>query len=206
MEKSLKSSTSGTELISQLITDGFSEEQIMLDLFQEALIKAGALWSEGKYSEAMEHQLSMTIVQSMLMMRVYTGSSQLFRGKAIALTAAGELHNIGLRMICRFLEIDGWETFFLGSSVPVNSLQNYISLNEIDLVVISMTLNENADSVCSMVKTLKGGKNPPQIIVGGNGTLHNSKQLSEAGVDLHGINAVEAVEFAREVFTERTSV
>ena len=197
MESSLKSSGRGTEMILSLLDSGYTEEQITLDLLEASLRRAGDLWAGGEYNEAMEHQLSMTVLQSLFAMKSELGTPPVNRGKAVALTAAGERHTIGLRMICRFLEMDGWECLYLGSSVPPASLRDFIEANRAKLLLISLTLNEHADSACSLVEAVKKLDQPPAVIVGGQGTVRNADPLKKAGADFLSTSASETIAWTR---------
>jgi len=199
MTASLESGRKGSSIIMNLLETGYSEEQIIIDLLEASLLRTGFLWEEGVYNEAMEHQLSSTVLQALIMMQLKSGYLVPFRGKAACLTTAGENHNLGLRMMSRFLEIDGWDSFFLGSSVPARSLQDYIRDIEIDLVLVSVTLNENADSGCSLIKVLKSMDSPPSVIAGGRGIKHNEKIFLRSGADYLAKTASDAVFWARNV-------
>ncbi len=201
LTKSLQSGSKGIDLILELLNRGYTEEQIMLDLLEASLQKTGDLWAEGQYNEAMEHQISSAVIQSIMMLQTYFKTGPGSRGSLVALTAAGEQHNIGLRMIARFLEIDGWQSYFLGSSVPARSLKEFIKTNKINLVLISVTLNENTDSACSLIKAAKSCIKPPVVIAGGSASIRNSEQLLDAGADYQEINAVKIVEYSRNIKT-----
>ncbi len=40
------------------------------------------------------------------------------RGTAVASCVSGDLHELGARMVCDFLELDGWSTHFFGANMP----------------------------------------------------------------------------------------
>lgn len=183
LSASLQSGNKATETALNLLKTGYTEEQILIDLFEPSLIKTGTFWAQGIYNEAMEHQISSAVLQAMAVMQAHAKKPMPFRGKAVCLTASGEGHNIGLKMISRFLEIDGWESFFLGTSIPADSLKDYIADMHIDLVLISVTLNENTNSCCSLIKAVKSIENPPTVIAGGAGIKQNRSSVIKAGAD-----------------------
>ena len=198
MDKALNSSAKANELILNLLNKGYTEEQILIDLLEPALVEAGTRWSEGRYNEAMEHQLSMTALQAMLLIQAGTTAPR-NRGKAVFLTATGENHNIGLKMLSRFLEMDGWECYYLGSSVPAMTLQEYIKSSYINLVCISVTLNDNIDSVCAFAEAMKKLETPPFIMAGGSAATGNREQLFAAGIDYIHQTIDITIETAREI-------
>lgn len=199
MEKSVKSGSAAVELIIRFLQKGYSEEQIILDLLKPALKRAGDLWAGGIYNEAMEHQLSSTVLQSLFTMKAMSIQPEKRRGRFTALAASGEQHDIGLRMLSRFLEIEGWESFFLGSSVPAASLVEFNNENKIDLVLVSATLNEHVDSLCYMVKAIKSADSPPIVIAGGRAVELNRGRIMGAGADYITDSIETAVKMSRKV-------
>ena len=199
LDRSQQSGNKAVELILDLLRKGFNEEQIMLDLLEAAMIRAGELWAEGRYNEAMEHQLSTTVVQSILTMKTLSTRSPGIRGRFAAISAAGEQHNIGLRMLSRFLELDGWEGYFLGTSVPARSLQDFISTNGIELVLITATLNENADSLCSLIRAVKSADNSITVMAGGAAASMNRIKVIGCGADYIHSSISETIEVSRQI-------
>lgn len=199
IERSLRSESDGTDFIFSLLNSGYTEEQISIDLLEAALVKAGQLWSDGSFNEAMEHQLSMTVIQSIMLMKAENGAVTPYRGKAVALTADGEMHNIGLKMICRFMEIDGWDCYYLGSSVPPNSLRTFMDSKSANLLMISFTMEESIDSVCSLIEYIKRSESPPAIAVGGQGSNPHKKILQMSGADFTGSSASEIISWTRNI-------
>ncbi|HAK44493.1 MAG TPA: hypothetical protein DCO79_01040 [Spirochaeta sp.] len=199
MDKALNSSRKAVDMIISLYKSGYSEEQVLIDLLEASLSEAGRRWAEGRYNEAMEHQLSMTVVQAMFILQSYATVNDTPVAKAALLTSAGEGHNIGLKMLSRFLEIDSWECYYLGSSVPGRTLQEYISSSSINLVLISVTMNENVDSACSLISALRQLENPPLIMAGGAGAKLNRKILIDSGADYIDKTIVDTMSFTKKI-------
>ena len=194
----LESANKAVEMLLMLRETGYTEEQILMDLIETSLIKTGTFWAEGIYNEAMEHQVSSAVLKGMDLMQSCSPIITPFRGKIASLTPGGEGHNMGLKMMGRFFELDGWENYFLGSSVPANSLKTFISDMKIDLFLVSVTLNENADSCYSMIKAVKTLENPPIVIAGGAGIKHSKNAVSAAGADHIFSSVTETVYWARD--------
>jgi len=201
MEITQKSTRLALEFVVDLYYQGYQEEQILLDLFKNAMIKAGIKWMEGTYSEAMEHQLSMMVTHGIITLKSLEEQKGIPKGHFLALPAVGENHNIGLHMLCRFLEIDGWESSFLGSSVPTLSLKTYIESHDIQLLLSSITLEEHMNSLCPTISSIKKMKSYPSIMVGGSGVKKNRGQLIKCGADyIHG-SVQESINYARSLIS-----
>ena len=199
METALRSGREASEMALSFLKAGYSEEQILIDLLTEVQKETGRLWCGGVYNEAIEHQISMSVIESMYLLRASAGTAAPFRGKAVLITVSGEAHNIGLRMLSRLLEIDGWETFFLGSSVPPQSLKNFLAGKQAELLLVSVTLNEYTDSGCGLVRAVKSLEHPPAVIAGGAAAVLNSHDFSDAGADCIAEDVKAAVYWARNL-------
>lgn len=199
MTAAQKSGSEAVNMILGLLESGYTEEQVILDLLEASLIKAGNFWAEGLYNEAMEHQLSNTVIESLIALKTNSNRSSNYRGKLAALTSYGEMHNIGIRILTRLLEIDGWETYFLGSSVPAISLLDYINNNQINMVMVSATMNENTDSLCAIIKAIKNEPNPPHVMAGGRISNLNRLQIQAAGADYIYSSIAETIDFTRRI-------
>ena len=61
-----------------------------------------------------------------------------------------ELHEIGLRIVCDFFEMEGWDTFYLGANTPTRSIIQMISDQHINLLVISETMTFHVQRVAEL--------------------------------------------------------
>jgi hypothetical protein len=68
----------------------------------------------------------------------------------------------------------GYEVYNITSSLPTNSIKSYLNNIKFGLLLISVTLEENLDSVIRFVKEIRNSCNIP-IIVGGNAIKLASK-------------------------------
>src|SRR5690606_538709 len=115
---------------------GLDVRTCYLEVFQPALRELGRLWQENRLSVAEEH-LATAITQS-AMLRLYAGLDipESDGPLLIAACAETERHEIGLRMLCDLLETEGWDTVFLGPSVPTESLVEMIQARRPDVVAL----------------------------------------------------------------------
>src|SRR5690606_30354946 len=119
---------------------GLDLRTLYLEVFQPALREIGQLWQENRVTVADEH-LATAITQS-AMLRLY-GSLELPGAVGRTLIAAcveTERHEIGLRMLCDILELEGWNTLFLGATVPTESLARLVAARHPPAVALSVSL------------------------------------------------------------------
>ncbi|MDZ7776615.1 MAG: hypothetical protein U5L09_13885 [Bacteroidales bacterium] len=48
----------------------------------------------------------------------YIFNSQRVGKSMVAATVGGELHEMGIRMVADFFEMEGWDTWYLGANAP----------------------------------------------------------------------------------------
>jgi MerR family transcriptional regulator, light-induced transcriptional regulator len=155
---------------------------LLLDFYEKLLIpvlyKIGNQWENGEIDVATEHVCS-NAVNNLIDLINQKNTKQVFKSyeytKAIVLcTPEGELHSIGCKIIESLLLEKGYEVYNITSSLPTNSIKSYLNNIKFGLLLISVTLEENLDSVIRFVKEIRNSCNIP-IIVGGNAIKFASK-------------------------------
>lgn len=167
---------------------------LYLDVFQPALREIGRLWQENQLTVAEEH-LATAITQS-AMLRLYGGvdfpddNGRLL----IAACAETERHEIGIRMLCDFLDLEGWETVFLGSCVPIGSLVQMIRDRQPDVVALSASIAPHLPQLRATIAAIRGtaGMAQPVILVGGRPFLDMPELATSLGADLVALDAAQA--------------
>jgi MerR family transcriptional regulator, light-induced transcriptional regulator len=155
---------------------------LLLDFYEKLLIpvlyKIGNQWENGEIDVATEHVCS-NAVNNLIDLINQKNIKQVFKRyeytKSIVLcTPEGELHSIGCKIIESLLLEKGYEVYNITSPLPTNSIKSYLNNIKFGLLLISVTLEENLDSVIRFVKEIRNSCNIP-IIVGGNAIKFASK-------------------------------
>ncbi|MGZ5509520.1 MAG: cobalamin B12-binding domain-containing protein [Nitrososphaeraceae archaeon] len=155
---------------------------LLLDFYEKLLIpvlyKIGNQWENGEIDVATEHVCS-NAVNNLIDLINQKNTKQVFKSygytKSIVLcTPEGELHSIGCKIIESLLLEKGYEVYNITSSLPTNSIKSYLNNIKFGLLLISVTLEGNLDSVIRFVKEIRNSCNIP-IIVGGNAIKFASK-------------------------------
>ena len=189
------------QVIRDALRGGLSIPDLYLTIFQPVQYELGRLWLFNKISGAEEHFC--TAATQALMLELYPDiiSSSRSGMTLVAACAGPELHEIGIRMVADFFEMDGWDTWYLGSAVSVGLLVSAIVQRKPDLVALSVTMSSHVGQVKELINAIKGaftGTAPP-IMVGG--VIFNTipDLWRVVGADLWAINAEQAVLAAREL-------
>lgn len=190
-------------VVARARSEGVDHRQLYLEVFQPALQEIGRLWQENRLSVADEH-LATAITQA-AMARLYEDLFAQARGDGPTLIAACadvERHEVGLRMICDLLELEGWDTVFLGATTPVDSLVAMVAARRPAVVALSASLAPHLIRVRETIQALRDrlGVETPLIVVGGRPFSIDPGLAERLGADLTARDAVEAVDLLQARF------
>jgi MerR family transcriptional regulator, light-induced transcriptional regulator len=108
-------------LVLDAVESGTSVKDIYLHVFQECQREVGRLWQMNRLSVAEEHYCTAAtqLVMSQLYPRVFAGERN---GRTLVATCvAGDLHEIGVRMVSDFFEMEGWDAYYVGANAPAKT-------------------------------------------------------------------------------------
>ncbi len=161
----------------------------ILDFYEKLLIpvlyKIGDQWANGEIDVATEHVCSnatITLIdlinQKNINKKISKSSLSTTNRPIILCTPEGELHSIGCKIIESLLLEKGYEVYNITSPLPTNSIESYLDNIDPSIIIISVTLKENINSVIRFVQEIRQSFNIP-IIVGGNAIKFVSKSQIE---------------------------
>ncbi len=190
-------------VVDQAVAAGLGIRPLYLEVFQPVMREIGRLWQENRINVADEH-LATAITQA-AMARLY---DQLFAGGAepgpllVAACADQERHELGLRMICDVLEMEGWDTVFLGASVPVEDLVQMVLERRPQVVALSASITPHLARVREAIAGIRDAvpQGGPVIVVGGRAFADDPALAGRLGADLTARDAVDAAEQLKERF------
>ncbi len=182
---------------------GLDLSALYLDVFQPALREIGRLWQENEISVAEEHLA--TAVTQIAMGRLYTEFCMVTGRSGRTLLAActeTEKHEIGLRMICDLLELEGWDATYLGAAVPPDSLVAMVLRDRPDVLALSASITPHLPQLRSVIQAVRAatGEAVPYILVGGRPFLDDDTLAQQVGADAMARDTPAAVERLRERF------
>ena len=87
----------------------------------------------------------------------------------VATSVGGELHEIGMRMVADFLEMEGWDTYYLGANTPTDSILLSLEERQADVLAISATLTLHVSKVSELIDQIRTSPSQStiKILVGG---------------------------------------
>ncbi|MFA5011939.1 MAG: cobalamin-dependent protein [Ignavibacteria bacterium] len=189
-------------ILNEVGDDKSKLKDIYLYVFEVTQKEVGRLWQQNIISVAQEHYC--TAVTQLVMSQLYPliFEHERIGKKMIATSVSGELHEIGIRMVSDFFEMEGWDTYFYGANTPVKDLINAVKEMNPDLVAVSTTIPTNLDSAITIINSIKGSteQNGVKIMVGGYPFNKDKELWKKVGADCFASDAQSAVNRARELF------
>jgi MerR family transcriptional regulator, light-induced transcriptional regulator len=190
------------ELIERANAAGLELRTLYLEVFQPTLREVGRLWQQNRLTVAEEH-LATAITQS-AMLRLCARMDFPDGGGPTLLAACGEMerHEIGLRMLCDFMDFEGWETVFLGCSVPTVDLVTMVRDRRPEVVALSASITPHLPQLTATIAAVReaAGSSQPLVLVGGRPFLDQPELAGILGADLTAPDAAEAAALLRQRF------
>jgi methanogenic corrinoid protein MtbC1 len=189
-----------SRLILEVVEQGTPVEAVYKEVFQPVQREVGRLWQMNEISVAQEHYC--TAATQLIMSQLYPyifGTTR--RGRRFLGTCVGgELHEIGVRMVTDFFEMDGWDTLYLGANTPVDGILESLRDEEYDLLGVSATMTYHVDRVESLIQAVRHADLPsqPYILVGGYPFNVSSTLWEHVGADGHASDAEAAIAMAND--------
>ena len=168
------------EQLFKKLTDGNIEECIKIykeyieifnisDFFDKILrpvmTKIGSDWANGKLAIATEHVAS-NIAQTLVKIILEQVSGRGNKKKILLCVPVGEEHHIGCDVLETYLTIKGFKVFNLGTSIPSDAITEFIDMKKPDIVLISITIQDNILAGQRLVKKIRNKSKIP-ILIGG---------------------------------------
>ena len=190
-----------SELILAAVDGGASVRDIYLDVFQRAQRELGRLWQMNRISVAQEHYCSAAtqMIMSQLYPRIFSGRK--VDATMVATCVAGNLHEIGVRMLADLFEAEGWNTIFLGSNTPTADVLKTVAERGAKLLAVSAALAVHIGAVKFLIERLRSEARFDHVfvLVGGVPFNHSPDLWSEVGADGHARDADEAIALGRRL-------
>jgi len=193
-----------TVMISDLLTQGVSIKDIYRDIFQVSQYEVGRLWECNKITVAHEHYCTAATQQIISGLYPFIYSAKRSGKTLVACSISGELHELGIRMVTDFFEMDGWDTYYLGANMPDNELQEALIEYRADILALSVSLPIHLSKVAALIKKIRSHRDLAniKIMVGGYSFLTNLDLWKKVDADAFAQNAEQAIAKANEMVNQ----
>lgn len=185
--------------VQDAVERGFGIEELYLEVVQPALREVGRQWQVGDITVAQEHLATATA--QMIMAQLYPKIFELptgTRGTFVATCVAGNLHEVGARMLADVFTLHGWQAHLLGADVPTDDVVEMVVRMGADVVAISATMDDQLDAVAALIGAIRA-RSTVVILVGGVPFLDAPHLADEVGADGTALDARAAVQLAESL-------
>jgi methanogenic corrinoid protein MtbC1 len=109
-----------------------------------------------------------------------------------------------VRMVADFLEMEGWDTYYLGGNMPAESIVRSLKDRHADVVAISATISSRVSKVTELIDAIRSASSQPpvKILVGGYPFNIAEGLWQRVGADGYARNAQEAGTVALRLLEE----
>jgi len=193
------------QLASKLVLDAVAADvpvkEIYLHVFQPAQYEIGRLWQTNRISVAQEHYCTAAtqLIMSQLYPHIFATAKN---GRTLVATCvAGDLHEIGVRMVADFFEMEGWNTFYLGANTPHASVIAMIVEKQADVLAVSATISFHVDAVRDLIRAVRADPSCGQVKILAGGYPFNREPTLWKKVDADGYaaDAQQAISLAAQI-------
>jgi len=150
-------------------------------VLKEVMYTIGTMWERGDINEADEHYAT-NIVRKVISYISFNQQKMLKNKKAITFTVGSEKHTLGLEMVNATLESEGIDSIYLGSNLPIKSIEEVIDKYKPQYIFISITMSDSLNSLVHIVDNLNEKYEDIIIGVGGQGLQHNEEIIERNNV------------------------
>jgi methanogenic corrinoid protein MtbC1 len=191
-------------LISELIQEGVGIKEIYEYIFQVSQYEVGRLWQCNKITVAHEHYCTAATQQIMSGLYHHIFSAKRKGKTLVACSISGELHELGIRMVTDFFEMEGWDTYYLGANMPDEQLQEALMEYKADVLALSVTLPTQVSKAATLIKKIRENRILAglKIMVGGYPFLTNPGLWQRVAADGFAKNATLAISRANELVNQ----
>jgi methylmalonyl-CoA mutase cobalamin-binding domain/chain len=194
-----------SQLVLDAVQQGTSIRDAYLHVFQQSQYEIGRLWQMNRITVAQEHYC--TAATQLIMSQLYPRLFEADRiGRCLVATCVGdELHELGVRMVADFFEMEGWDTYYVGANAPAQSILQAVAEQEADLLGISATMTFHLRDVASLIAQVRKAHTGRDvtILVGGYPFNVAPDLWQELGADGHARDAEKAVGLANQLLEGR---
>ncbi|RDV16504.1 cobalamin-binding protein [Pontibacter diazotrophicus] len=193
-----------SKLILDEVDAGTSVKAIYMHVFQPVQYEIGRLWQQDKLTIAQEHYCSAAtqLIMSQLYYKVV--GSEKNHHKVVAACVEGDMHEIGIRMVSDFLEMEGWHTYYLGANMPKSSIIKTLHEQKPDLLLLSATMTYHLHAITELITAMHTDPDLQHIkvMVGGHPFNIAPGLWKEIGADGYANDASDALEQANRLVSE----
>lgn len=193
-------------------TKKYVQQALELGLSENAIVNGGMLPAMETIAEGFTANTSFVpeIILTSRAMNVatvlledYFGANQGEEvGTVVAATIKGDMHDIGLNLVCMMLRNHGLNVYNMGADVPADTIIKKAEEVGADMICVSAMLTTTMPQIQGLIKLLENKKLRDKYIVMIGGAPVTERYAKRIGADIYTSNAVDAGMMARKSVLE----
>jgi methanogenic corrinoid protein MtbC1 len=181
-------------LLNQFVQAAIPVKDMYLFIFQPVQREVGRLWQLNRIGIPQEHFATHLTRMAMAQLAPMVVSSNRNGYSLLAASVGRELHDLGLRMVADFFEMDGWECYYLGANSPLEAIVQGVQAQQPQLLALSATISTQLNQVAEIIRQVRLEAGPGlKILVGGYPFNVAPAAWQRVGADGYAADADSAV-------------
>ncbi len=192
-------SETAQKLVEKALRDGVEIKNIYEYIFGISQREVGRLWLTGEISIAQEHFCTSSTQRIMSRLIPHFASDKKKKQSIMFACVAGELHDMGIRMLSDIFEMEGWQSVYLGANTPVYSILSAVEERKPDVLALSATMTFHVPEIEDIITQVRSSGHNPKIIVGGRPFNIVEDLWKQVDADGFAANTEEALVLAEKI-------
>lgn len=186
------------KLTREALDSGINAKEILDGALVPGMDEVGQLFRDGEYfvPEVLVAAKAMHASMNLLEPLLASGGFEK-KGKIVAGTIEGDLHDIGKNLVCMMMKGAGFDVVDLGVDVKAEQFVEAVKNEKPDFIMISALLTSTMINMPKVLKALEeaGLRNQVQVLIGG--APLTAAYAEEIGADGYSEDSASAVELVR---------
>ncbi len=187
------------KVVLHALQEGVAVSDLHFHVITRVQAEVGRMWQAGDVQVAEEHFGSRIVEDVLAGLRTRMERGAEAGSSVLVASVAGNLHDIGARIVADHFEMSGWRSVFLGANMPVGDLVQAVHDFEPDLVALSVGLAINVRAAADTIAALRAEFPGKPILVGGRPFAHVADLWKDVGADGCAPDAATAVRTGNEL-------
>jgi MerR family transcriptional regulator, light-induced transcriptional regulator len=191
-------------MVRDAVAKGSSVRDVYTGVFQPTQREVGRLWLTNQITVAQEHYITAVtqVAMAQLYPEVFDGTT--YDRTVVAACVGNELHELGIRMVADFFQMDGWNTHYLGANTPSASIVEAVRESKADVLALSATMAFHLPELAETIALLRADDQAAHatVLVGGYPFIVAPGLWRDVGADGFAPDAASAIRVAAELVGE----
>lgn len=190
------------DYVRNAIKDGVPVQDVHDHILRPAQAEAGRMWLMAEIPIADEHYGTAIVERALSLLQEAIPRPDRRAKVVMTMGVAGNLHDLGLRMIGQRLQIEGYQVHHLGPNMPASDLAWSLQDRKVDLIAMSASMllhlhgvRDAVEQIRGVCRTLYGDEAARPILLGGHpfGVVKDLHQVLNAQAGLNDIERLGEV-------------